>query len=216
MNGLGDKEKKLWAEIEPILDDLLDELAKKGLIETVYVKSELDKLRAALKKVEDIGYAHNALLDLFDKENPIDFLNATSKFGFTESKVIYMYIACAVTVAVLDTELFKFRLLFHMRNVSFDVSQFSRTISAAAPRTWPLLKPHIDNEFRNALAHGTYAIVDKKVTLFENAKLLPSGDPDAEMSLDRFMMRVKDCNVLYACLTSILDRKISEGFFKVN
>jgi hypothetical protein len=213
MKGLGEKEKELWTQIEPILEDLLDELKNKGKIETVYVESELDKLRAVVRKVDEIGSAHNTLLDLFDQPSS-EFLGATAKFGFDESKVIYMYVACAVTLAVLYTELFKLRLLFHMKDVSFDVSRFVPTIKVAAAGTWPRLQPHIDNAFRNALAHGTYAVIDKKIALFDDAKLVASGDPEREMTLDRFMMRVKECNVIYACLTSLLDRKISEGFFK--
>lgn len=215
MNGLGDRERKLWGEIEPILEDLLDELRKNGKIETVYVKSEIDKLRAVLKKVEDIGNAHNILLDLFETATPAKFISAVSAYGFSETNVTYMYVASAVTIAVLYTELFKLRVLFHLKDVSADVSKFVPTICAAAPTTWNRLKPHIDNAFRNALAHGTYAVINKRVVLFDDAKLLPSSDPQADMSLAEFMLRVKECNVLYACLTSLLDRKITDGFFKV-
>lgn len=214
MENLGPRDNAQWAIIEPILEDLLDELKNNGKIETIYVRNELDKLSAVTRKVDEISLAHNTLIDLFDQPSPTEFLNATARFGFSESKLIYMYVASAVTIGILYTELFKLRLLFHMKDVSFDVSRFQQTVRNAAPLTWPRLQPYIDNSFRNALAHGTYAIIEKRVVLFDDAKLVSSSDPDSEMPLDRFMMRVKECNVLYACLTSLLDRKISEGFFK--
>jgi hypothetical protein len=117
-------------------------------------------------------------------------------------------------MAILSTELFKLRLLFHLKGVNHDVSKFVTTIRANAPATWPLLEPYVDGAFRNALAHGTYAIRGKKVVLFADAKLLPSSDKNPEMTLDQFMFRVKECNVLYACLTSVLDDLTTKSFFK--
>jgi hypothetical protein len=213
-DAFGDVEKKLWNEIEPLLNDLLDELKAAGKIETIYTPVETQNLVRTLKKLDDIGLAHNTLLDIFEQQDPKTFLQETSKFGFDENKLIYMYVACAVTIEVLSTELFKLRLLFHMKDVDFAVSRFSTTISAAAPTSWPKLRPYVDNEFRNSLSHGTYAVINKKVVLFKDAKLLPSSDPEAEMTLDKFMMRIKSQNVLYQCLVDVLDKKMKSGFFK--
>jgi hypothetical protein len=208
---MGDAEKKLWSEIEPILNEVLDELQRNGKIEIVQTEAEIDRFISTMRKLDDFALAHNALIDLFSQPTPQPFLEATSKFGFDENKVIYMYIASAVTVAILSIELFKTMMLFVMKDVDFTVSRFSGTMASAAPTSWPKLKPYIDNDFRNALAHGTYAIINKKVLLFKDAKLLPPDDPEAEMSLDRFMTRVKNTNVLHKCFLSVYLSKLKSG-----
>ena len=100
-----------------------------------------------------------------------------------------------------------------MKDVNFAVSRFNQTIREAAPVSWPNLEPYVDSAFRNSLAHGTYAIANKQVVLFNDAKLLPSTDPEAQMPLDKFMLRVKTQNVLYQCLVHVLADKKSKGFF---
>ena len=212
-DAFGNAEKKLWCEIEPLLSDLLDELRANGKIETIYTQAEMKTLGNVLAKLDNFSLAHNALIDLFKEPDPKPFLDATSKFGFNENNVIYMYMASAATLEVLSTELFKVLLLFHMKNVDFTVSKFYSTMVSAAPKSWSRLQPYVDNQFRNALSHGTYAITNKKIVLLKDAKLIPSDDPEAAMSLDRFMIRIKIQNVLYQCLVNVLVEKKKSGFF---
>jgi hypothetical protein len=214
-------EKKLWNEIEPVLNGLLDELRVQGKIETIYTQAEKEDLLSAVEKLDRISEAHNTLLDIIRQQRGSTegqrkretFLKQTAEFGFNEQRVVFMYLALAVTVEVLSTELFKLRLLFHMKDVDFAVSHFSTTMSSAAQISWPKLKPYVDNEFRNSLSHGTWAVINHKIVLFKDAKLLPSSDPEAKMSLHRFMMRIKSQNVLYQCLINVLDKKAKSGFF---
>lgn len=76
-------------------------------------------------------------------------------------------------------------------------------------KTWPSLKGYVDNDFRNALAHGTYGIVNKRIVLYKDANLVPVE----EIELDEFMMRLKDQNVLFLCLINTLVTKKKAGFF---
>lgn len=211
-DALAEVDKKLWNEIEPLLNNLLDELKANGKIETIYTQSERDTLGSVLKKLDNFSSAHNTLIELFDNPDPKPFLDATSKFGFTENGVIYMYVAAAVTLEVLSTELFKVLLLFHMKDVNFAVSRFYSTMQSAAPNSWPKLEPYVDSDFRNSLSHGTYAIVGTQIVLFNDAKLFPSTDPEAQMPLDKFMLRIKTQNVLYQCLINVLAQKKAAGF----
>jgi hypothetical protein len=75
-----------------------------------------------------------------------------------------------------------------MKDVNFAVSKFYSTMASAAPNSWPKLEPKVDSDFRNSLAHGTYAVIDKKIVLFKDAKLSHSTDPEAEMTVDKFMI----------------------------
>jgi hypothetical protein len=208
---MGLAEKTLWKKIEPILNDVLNEIKTNGKIETSYVRAEMNRLSGPIRTLDETGITHNVLLDLFDRphEEWLRFLQVTEEFGFKESNVIRIYLTLAGTVTVLSTELFKLLLLFHMKDVTYDISKFYSTMQSSAPRTWPLLKPFVDNDFRNALAHGTYALVNKKVVLYADAKLLPVQ----EMELDEFMMRIKDQNVLFQCLVKVLVAKKKSGFF---
>ena len=208
---LGDREKTLWKKIEPVLSEVLNEIKANGKIETVYVKAERDRLIGPLKILEETSVTHNKLIHVFEmaQEERSHFFEAIRRYGFEEVSVIGMYLTLAGAVTVLSTELFKLLLLFHMKDVSHDVSKFSSTIRSVAPKTWPKLKPFVDNDFRNALAHGTYSLVGKKVVLYRDAKLIPFQ----EMELHEFMMRSKDQNVLFQCFVSVLVAKKGPGFF---
>lgn len=137
------------------------------------------------------------------------FLQANEQFGFKESALISMLWNLVATDALLSTELFKLLLLFHMKGVSHDVSKFNSTMQSSAPKTWPLLKPFVDNDFRNALAHGTYAFINGKVVLYKDAKLVPFQ----VLSLVKFIMKSKDQTTLFLCLFHLLEAKRSAGFF---
>jgi hypothetical protein len=208
---LGNAEKRLWTRIEPVLNSVLDEIRANGKIETVYVRAEMDRLGGPIATLEETSVTHNTLLHLFDEsqEKWSKFLQATEQFGFKEANVIRMYMTMATAVTLLSTELFKLLLLFHMKDVSHDVSKFHSTMQGSAPKTWPLLKPFVDNDFRNAIAHGTYAVVNKRIVLYRDAKLLPFQ----EMELGEFMMRSKDQNVLFQCLVNVLVARKNSGFF---
>jgi len=204
-------EKTLWKKIEPVLNDVLEEIKTNGKIETIYVKAEMDRLSGPIKTLEETGATHNVLIHIFKRpqEERLRFLQAIQPFGFEEASVTRMYLTLAGAITVLSTELFKLLLLFHMKDVSRDVSKFYSTMRSSAPRTWPLLKPFVDNDFRNALAHGTYAFVGGKIILYSDTTLIPFE----EMELHEFMMRSKDQNVLFHCLFNVLAAKKKLGFF---
>jgi hypothetical protein len=207
---LGQAEKTLWEKIERVLDALLDEIKANGKIETIYLRAEMDRLSGPIRTLDETGLTHNVLLGLFKKQEEWSrFLKATEQFGFREANVMRIYLTLAATVTLLSTELFKLLLLFHMKDVSHDVSKFYSTMQSSAPKTWPLFKSFVDNDFRNAIAHGTYGLVNKKIVLYKDAKLLPLE----EMDLGEFMMRLKDQNVLFQCLVNTLVAKKKLGFF---
>lgn len=58
-DAIGDKEKELGLELQPILNELLEELKKNGKIETVYIKSELDGLESMIEYLNKCSMNHN-------------------------------------------------------------------------------------------------------------------------------------------------------------
>jgi len=198
----GEAEKELWNKIEPVLREVLDELKSQNNIETVFVKSKVEYLRACIQKMDDFSLVHNFLLHLTgSRGKAASFLKANAEFGLDESRIVTNYINAIFTMSILNTELFKLVLLFHMKGVeNFQVSGFHNTLKKTAPNSWPKLEPFIDRSFRNSLAHGAYAIANRKIVLFDDAKLQPTE----QLELGECMMRGKRQEVLFQCLMNIL------------
>jgi len=142
---LGEKEKQLWVRLEPIVQDLLDELKDAGKIESVFPPAKMALLQATFDKLDEFSAVHNVVLHLSESEPKFkeflsesepkfkEFLATNSKFGFTESNTISAYVMATVTVSVLSTELFKLLLLFLTKDVDPRVANFGRTMAREAP-----------------------------------------------------------------------------------
>jgi hypothetical protein len=207
---LGQAERELWNKIESVLDAVLEELKANGKIETVFTHRDIDLLVDSLKKSDDLGQAYNALLRVLENEDQTkEFLEVNKPFELDWSKLFSLYLASGVELVIQLVEQFKLLLLFVPEGVSYEVSKFNTTIAESAPQNWPELKNFVDSEFRNALAHGTYAIVNKKIVLFKNAKF----EVLEVIQLSDFMIRMKKENVLAKCLLGLITSKIRSGFF---
>ena len=144
------------------------------------------------------------LLLLFDSKGKAeDFIQVTEKFGFTESKAVLNFIVVAITSTLLKTELFKLVLLFHMKIENKSVGSFPLTMEKVSPKSWEKLKPFVESQLRNALAHGTYTVQPGKITIFKNAEL---SAPE-EMSFGDFIIKLKTQDVLFQCLLNVLQDK---------
>jgi hypothetical protein len=97
LEALGEGEKKLWLQIEPILNELLDELKAKGKIEVSFVKSEKDQLKNVLDNLHQVSVTNNTLIHLFEKtQNCQDFLKYNSKFGFDDKQMVSLYLQSSI------------------------------------------------------------------------------------------------------------------------
>ncbi|MGA2308052.1 MAG: hypothetical protein ABSG57_00715 [Candidatus Bathyarchaeia archaeon] len=207
---LGGQEKKLWKKIEPILDELLEELKAKGKIETSYVESKVNHLKSIIENLNMISINNNLLVHIADSIGKARrFVEVVSEFGFTDSSSTHPYVEVSALLSIQNFECFKTLLLFHLRDVDFRAGNFNKTMEKFAQKAWEKLEPYLDNEFRNSLSHGTWAIENKKIVLFKDADLIPFE----KLELFQFTIRAKKQNVLYACLFNLIDRKRKEGFF---
>lgn len=207
---LGKKEKELLKEIEPIIHELLDELKVNGKIETVFVPAKKKHMENIMNNVYQLEKNGNLLTDILKpSESSQDFLAVSSKIGFDKSKLTNLYIQLLVLSCVLYTEVFKSFLLYHLREVNPKVSNFPSTMEKAAPKAWKKLQPYVDNKFRNSLAHGTWALENKQVVLFEDAELIPYD----KLNLAEFIIKMKKQNLLYTCLEKVVIEKTKAAFF---
>ncbi len=108
----------------------------------------------------------------------------------------------AFSLTVLNIELFKLVLLFHLKDADPNVANFSGTMEKA-PRPWGKLRQLVDSPLRNSLAHGTYAILPSKIVLFRNARM----GLFKETNLGKFMMKAKSQDVLLQCLLDLLKKR---------
>jgi len=207
----GQGEIDLWLQIEPIIIGLLDELKRKNKVKTSFYQEEIDHFKNMLDTINQANLNTIILGDLFDSlPKCTKFLKATSAFGFDEDRIVNLYLQSTVYASILDTELFKALILFHLKDVCPQVSQFNKTIeNLVSPETWKKLKQLVDSDFRNALAHGTWTVENKKVILFKDAKL----ERFEELPLGEFFERVKQQNTLYACSNYVLNEKRKTDFF---
>lgn len=215
---MGPNEKALWKKIEPILCELLDELKEKGKNEISFIPTKEEYLKNVMDNLIEINKNRNILDSLLDsKENLTQFLKVASNFGFNESRVISLYVQLEAYICVLSTECFKLLLLYHTRDVNPLVSSFSKTMETVVPKAWKKLKPYVDNEFRNALAHGTWTMEWKmknkksvpSVVLFRDADLVPYK----RLDLYNFMVEIKKQNLLCSCLKHLMLVKRKANFF---
>ncbi|HKM78261.1 MAG TPA: hypothetical protein VJZ03_04235 [Candidatus Bathyarchaeia archaeon] len=207
----GDVEKALYVEIEPILKNLLQELRDNQKIRTRYSQTDMDNLRGVIDRYKVASDVYNFTLGAAKAPDiTLRFLKATAEFGLTESTSVGIWLQAGLFVDIVSTELSKLIILFYLKDVDYTVSHFSRTMAQHAPPTWPKLKQYVDNEFRNAIAHCTLAVRDKKVILYKDATLTQILE---DMEVYEFMMRVKRENVLFICVFNVLAELKKQGWF---
>jgi hypothetical protein len=193
---LGEADKEKRARIDIALDKVMQELDGKGRLETKFTDVQISLIFDLLRKINDIGESYNFFIETFSNpERKTRFLTSVEQFGITRANLISMYLAAHAVAGILSTEQFKLLLLFMVVG-TYKISDFYNFIEREAPITWPELRPFIDNEFRNALAHGAYLLDKGKVILFKNAKV----EVLREMPLQDFIMAVKNENILFWCM----------------
>lgn len=206
---LGQGEKKLYGEIEPILNELLDELKVQGKIEISFNGSRQQHLKNILDNLQQISVNHNLLVALFDEPLCSRFLTTNNEFNIKEPNLVNLYLHTSVLLCVTTTEFFKAMLLYHLKGVSHKVSKFCQTMQQFAPTSWNKLRPYVDSNFRNTLAHGTWAVENKQVVLFDDAQLILNES----LPLTEFMLKTKKQNVLLLCLINVLAERRKANFF---
>lgn len=205
------EDKEFFEEFEPIIIELLDELKSNGKINK-FVPLEKRRLHSVMDNIYQIQKNHNWLIDIsYSAEKEKSFLALNSNFGLNRGMFTYFSLQFSILSSTAHFEMFKNFLLFHLINVDYRASQFNKTIESSAPKAWQKLKPYIDNDLRNSLAHGTWIIENGKVILFKDSALISVSK---EMPIKDFILDIKKQNIMYIILVHALAKKHREGFFK--
>ncbi|MGA2310553.1 MAG: hypothetical protein ABSG57_13545 [Candidatus Bathyarchaeia archaeon] len=210
----GEAEKKIYSTLEPILCELLDELKTNNRIETVYVNAELDDLRVVVHSLEDCGRSYNLILNATDShEKAMNFTQALTPFGFDNVSAFNLLIQVGVLGTILSTEMFRTTLLFHSKGLkpTATIGELLRELQNddGAPKAVAKLRPYLDLNFRNAVAHGMFGLQGDKIVLYKNAKF----EILEKLTFADFMIRSKKQSVLTHCLINVIVEKKRAGFF---
>jgi hypothetical protein len=213
-DAFGQKEKELWLKVEPILNDLLNDLKANGKIETVFVRKDMQNLQVVVENHQKCVKNYNLLIEVGkNNQRSASFVQAIKPFGFDDYSSAQLLIQTGILLAVVTTELFRILLLFHSKglNPAASLEGMFRQLEGkhCAPRAAKKLRPYLDLEFRNALAHGLFGTRNKRIILYKNAKF----DLLDSMDLARFMIRCKDLSVVTQCLIGAIIERKKTGFF---
>jgi hypothetical protein len=210
-NTISESEKTVWMELQQIISDILTELKTNKKIKINFTESEIAHFRKMLKTRNAVAENWGKIEVTTDSwERVADFVNAIKEFDFTDVNYIFLIVELSIMNLIMDSETFKTLLLFHLKDIkSHKSTAFPSTMRDAAPINYCRLEPYINNKFRNALAHGTWAIENSQIVLFEDAKLIPFE----KLELLDFLLRVRRQNILISCLSSVVSDKIEKGFF---
>jgi len=208
---IAESEKIVWMELQQIISDILTELKTHNKIEANFTHSELVHFKKMMNTRNDIAENFGKIADTTDSwERITDFLNAIKKFNFTDVNYVYLIVELSIMNMLMDSEIFKTMFLFYLKGIkSHESTAFPSTMKNFAPINYNRLKPFINNKFRNSLAHGTWAIENNQIVLFEDAKLVPFE----KLELLDFLLKVRRQNVLVSCLSSVISDKIEKVFF---
>lgn len=208
----GDAEKRFWVKIEPFIIDLLNELKKNGKIRSDYEITNIEN-----SHLINLFENRNKILENFNvfaqgiakKEEMPAFVEKVVALGFHGYNFAHMLIEFSAFMTITDLECFKTLILFCMKDVDYHASKFNKTMEKNAPISWAKLKPIVLNDFRNALAHGTWTIEDGYVVLFSDSRLVPFE----RLALHKFMDRTQELGILCSCLACVVAEKRKTNFF---
>ena len=209
-DAIAEADREYWLHLEFVLNSVIDELKNTDKIRTHYTQNDKTRLGLLINTMFSIGYNFGALnkMNMFIKdenEKAKDFLKNMNDFGFDAPALFNLNIQIAVLSAVAHTEIAKTYFLFHLKNVeSYKASDFNRVMKNNIQKNWKHLKPYIENDFRNSLAHGTWAIKDRNVILFRDAKL----EPYLTLNLADFIGKIKSQNIFYACTVDTITQRL--------
>lgn len=207
---IGEIEKPFWMKLQRVISDILIELKTNNKIEINFTHSELGQVKKMLKNRNHISDNFSRIVDTTDSlEKANSFVRAIGEFGFTESNYVYLIVELSIMSLITDSESFKTLFLFHLKDINYKATDFSVTLRRFAPHNWKRLEPFINNKFRNSLAHGTWAMENNEIVLFEDAKLVQFE----KLTVGEFLGKVKEQHILFGCLSSVISDKIDKGFF---
>jgi hypothetical protein len=211
-DAIGQSEKIIWIELQEIFSDILTELKLNNKIEMNFTHSEISHFKKMMTTRNNIAENFGKIVRTTDSmKKGYDFLNAIKNFDFNDVNYVYLIVELSVMNMLTDIEAFKILLLFHLKDVGkCRAIDFMQILQKNAPVNFKKLEPYItENKIRNSLAHGSWAMENNQIVLFEDANLIPYK----KLEIVDLLEMVKKQNMLIGCLSCVISDKIDKAFF---
>jgi hypothetical protein len=212
-DAIGESEKIIWIELQEIFSDILTELKTNNKIENNFTHSEINHFKKMMTTRNNIAENFGRIVETTDSSKKgYAFLNAIKNFNFNDVNYVYLIIELSIMNMITDIEAFKILLLFHLKDIGkCRAIDFLQILQKYAPVNSKRLEPYITNtKIRNSLAHGTWAMENNQIVLFDDANLIPFK----KLEIIELLEMVKKQNILIGCLSSVISDKIDKDFFE--
>jgi hypothetical protein len=212
-DAIGESEKIIWIELQEIFSDILTELKTNNKIENNFTHSEINHFKKMMATRNNIAENFGRIVETTDSSKKgYAFLNAIKNFNFNDVNYVYLIIELSIMNMITDIEAFKILLLFHLKDIGkCRAIDFLQILQKYAPINSKRLEPYITNtKIRNSLAHGTWAMENNQIVLFDDANLIPFK----KLEIIELIEMVKKQNILIGCLSSVISDKIDKDFFE--
>lgn len=95
-------EKKLWDEVIPIFEELLDDLKSKNMIRLTTIKMDRERLVSIWQTSAEFGKAHNEFLEkIYPEKSGKEFSN---KSGLTEETIVHVFLTQLFSYTLIEYE----------------------------------------------------------------------------------------------------------------
>lgn len=210
-------ERDEFSNARQVFSDLLDDFRAQGLLRKGTPKDQRSRLSRMWSQSRQFGQAFNAIFKIFDTAEQVKAFAVRNKVdGIDEEVLTGSLLNQAIGVFLYDIEtLFKTSLLFFLVEKQglkrrMEIGPLVNTIISISPAVGPKLKPLIDLELRNALAHGAFWFESGgEVYMAENSYL----DNPKNLKFYQFLIRTKRQNIVAHAFIDTLVEKVNQGYF---
>lgn len=211
-------EKKEFAYAKQVFEELLDDFNKKGLLRKGIPHDQRERLTKMWAQSRQFGQAFNTIFRVFDTAEKVKAFAARNKVdGVSEEVLTGSFSNQTMGVFLYNIEtVFRTSLIFFLEEKQglrkrMELGSLLKTIEEISPKIHSKLKPLIDLELRNALAHGAFWFeTGGEAYLAQNSYL----ENPKNLKLHEFLIRIKKQNIVAHAFIEILIEKVNQGYFR--
>lgn len=212
------RELKEYAHAKQVFKELLDDFNARGLLRKGIPQKQIKRLAKMWGLSRRFGRAYNAIFNILGNlERTKSFFARNKDEGIDEQVLTYSFVNQAIGFFLYEIEtVFKTSLLFFLEKKQglikrMQIGPLLNAIKNISPNIGTKLKPLIDLELRNSLAHGAFWFeAGGKVFITPNSHLEKTKD----LELHEFFIRVKKQNIVAHALIKALVEKVKQGYFR--
>lgn len=212
------KEKREFQQAKQILEELLNDFDKRGLLRKGTPHDQRERLSKMWSQSIQLGKAFNTIFSIFDSAKRVQTFAARNKVDRVDEEVLTgSFLSQTIGLFLYNIEtVFRTSLIFFLEEKQglkkkMELGRLLRTIKRISPKTGTKLESLIDLELRNALAHGAFWFEAGGIGYIARNSHLENPK---KISFVDFMIRGKKQNIVALAFVEVLMEKVSQGYFK--